>query len=142
MAKTPLIRTYNKLILLPTFEERFEYVKCEGSVGYETLGPYRYLSQAFYSSKEWKRIRRDVIVRDNGCDLGVRGLEICGDITIHHLNPLSVEDFEKHSDFLTNPNYLISVSANTHKALHYGKEHDLLFLSTLERSPNDTCPWR
>lgn len=135
------IRTYSELITIPTFEERFRYLKLEGRVGEETFGFDRYLNQIFYRSPEWRKVRRDVIVRDNGCDLGMWDREIEGLITVHHMNPISVDDILNRSEFLLNPDYLICTSDITHKAIHYGDE-SLLITAPVERSPNDTCPWR
>lgn len=135
------IRTYSELILLPTFEERFRYLNLHGKVGEDTFGHDRYLNQLFYTSDEWRKIRRDVIIRDNGCDLGIWDREIQGLITIHHLNPITVDDILNRSEFLLNPEYLICVSDITHKAIHYGDE-SLLITAPIERRPNDTCPWR
>lgn len=135
------IRTYSELMRLPTFEERFRYLKLDGLVGKDTFGFDRYLNQEFYRSKEWKEIRDFVIVRDNGCDLGMDGYEIVGRIYIHHMNPITVNDIVHSSDFLLNPDYLICVSHNTHNAVHYGDE-DLLVTAPVERRKNDTCPWR
>lgn len=135
------IRTYSELIRLPTFEERFRYLKLDGLVGKDTFGFDRYLNQEFYRSKEWKEVRDFVIVRDNGCDLGMDGYEIVGRIYIHHMNPITVNDIVHSSDFLLNPDYLICVSHNTHNAVHYGDE-DLLVTVPVERRKNDTCPWK
>ena len=135
------IRTYSELIRLPTFEERFRYLKLDGLVGKDTFGFDRYLNQEFYRSKEWKEVRDFVIVRDNGCDLGMGGYEIVGRIYIHHMNPITVNDIVHSSDFLLNPDFLICVSHNTHNAVHYGDE-DLLVTAPVERRKNDTCPWR
>lgn len=135
------IKTYSELILLPTFEERFRYLKLGGRVGEETFGFDRYLNQMFYQSPEWRSVRRAVIVRDNGCDLGIWDREIQGLITVHHLNPISVDDILNRTEILLNPEYLISVSDLTHKAIHYGDER-LLITAPVERRPNDTCPWR
>lgn len=135
------IRTYSELITLPTFEERYEYLRIGGKVGEETFGFDRYLNQAFYKSKEWLAIRDEVIVRDNGCDLGVEGREINGKILIHHMNPITVKDILDRSDFLLNPEYLISTIKNTHDAIHYGDD-SLLIKDPIERRKNDTCPWR
>lgn len=135
------IRTYSELMRLPTFEERFRYLKLDGLVGKDTFGFDRYLNQEFYRSKEWKEIRDFVIVRDNGCDLGMDGYEIVGRIYIHHMNPITVNDIVHSSDFLLNPDYLVCVSHNTHNAVHYGDE-DLLVTAPVERRKNDTCPWR
>lgn len=135
------IRTYSELVRLPTFEERFRYLKLDGLVGKDTFGFDRYLNQEFYRSKEWKEVRDFVIVRDNGCDLGMDGYEIAGRIYIHHMNPITVNDIVHSSDFLLNPDYLICVSHNTHNAVHYGDE-DLLVTAPVERRKNDTCPWK
>ena len=135
------IRTYSELIRLPTFEERFRYLKLDGLVGKDTFGFDRYLNQEFYRSKEWKEVRDFVIVRDNGCDLGMGGYEIVGRIYIHHMNPITVNDIVHSSDFLLNPDFLICVSHNTHNAVHYGDE-DLLVTAPVERRKNDTCPWK
>lgn len=135
------IRRYSELIKLPTFEERFEYLKLGGTVGEYTFGFDRYLNQDFYRSKEWKRIRDQVIIRDNGCDLGAEGWDIHGRIYIHHMNPLSIEDITAQSDFLLNPEYLISTTHNTHNAIHYG-DSNLLMLGPIERTAHDTSPWR
>lgn len=135
------IRTYSELITIPTFEERFEYLRLDGRVGEETFGFDRYLNQVFYKSKEWLRVRDYVITRDNGCDLGMEGHEIYGKVLVHHMNPISKEDILKRSDWLLNPEYLISTIKNTHDAIHYG-DSSLLIIAPIERRPNDTCPWR
>ena len=135
------IRTYSELCQLSTFEERFDYLRLNGSVGKDTFGFDRYLNQQFYRSSEWKRIRDRVILRDNGCDLGVEGYEIRGRILIHHINPISVEDIHTMSGLLMNPEYLICVSHRTHNAIHYGDE-SLIITAPIERTQNDTCPWR
>lgn len=135
------IRAYSELCQLSTFEERFDYLRLNGSVGKDTFGFDRYLNQQFYRSSEWKRIRDRVILRDNGCDLGVEGYEIRGRILIHHINPISVEDIHTMSDLLMNPEYLICVSHRTHNAIHYGDE-SLIITAPIERTQNDTCPWR
>ena len=135
------MRTYKELLKLKTFEERFEYLKLNGLVGKETFGFDRIFNQRFYNSIEWKRIRDFVIIRDNGCDLGIYGHDIYGKITIHHMNPISIEDITSRSEFLLNPNYLICVSHETHNAIHYG-DSGLLIPTAIERKKNDTCPWR
>ena len=134
------IRTYSELIRLPTFEERFDYLKMGGMVGNETFGQERYLNQIFYATDEWKRIRRDVIIRDEGCDLAVPGYTIHDRIYVHHLNPITQDDILKRSEMLLNPEYLICVTKSTHDAIHFG--HDRSIVVPVERSPNDTCPWR
>lgn len=135
------IRTYSELRTLRTFKERFEYLKLDGNVGEKTFGFDRYINQIFYNSIEWKAIRDKIIIRDNGCDLGIEDHEIFGGLLIHHMNPISKHDVETHSDILLNPKYLISTMPLTHKAIHYGNE-DLLVKPFIERSQNDTCPWR
>ena len=135
------IRTYSELITFPTFEERFKYLQLNGQVGESTFGFDRYMNQVFYRSQKWKSIRDFVIIRDCGCDLGVEGYDIHGKIIIHHMNPLSTRDIETESDFLLNPDFLICTTHNTHNAIHYGDEK-LLVTAPVERTKNDTCPWR
>ena len=135
------IRTYSELSKLKTFKERFTYLRLNGFVGKETFGFDRYLNQVFYKSEKWRSIRDFVIVRDNGCDLGIEGREIYGKIIIHHMNPITIQDIEHESDFLLDPEFLISTVHETHNAIHYGDEN-LLILAPIERKPNDTCPWR
>lgn len=135
------IRTYSELIQLPTFEERFRYLRLKGSVGKETFGFDRYLNQNFYRSSAWKRVRDQVIVRDNGCDLGIDDRIIYGKILIHHMNPINDEDILNMTDILLNPEYLICVTLDTHNAIHYGDE-DLLIKEPVVRFKNDTCPWK
>lgn len=137
-----MFRTYTELSKLKTFEERFEYLRLDGQVGKETFGFDRIINQNFYRSVEWKRVRDQVIIRDCGCDLGVLGHEIYGQrILIHHMNPISLEDLERRSEILMNPEYLITTIHNTHQAIHYGDE-DLLIKLPRERTKNDTCPWK
>ena len=135
------IRTYSELIAFPTFEERFKYLQLNGQVGESTFGFDRYMNQVFYRSQKWKSIRDFVIIRDCGCDLGVEGYDIHGKIIIHHMNPLSMRDIETESDFLLNPDFLICTTHSTHNAIHYGDEN-LLVTAPIERTKNDTCPWR
>ena len=135
------IKTYSELSKLKTFGERYQYLRLRGTVGADTFGFDRFLNQAFYRSKEWKSIRDFVIVRDNGCDLGVEGYEIYGKIYIHHINPITQQDIQRRSEFLLNPEYLIATTHTTHNAIHYGDE-TLLVQIPLERTPNDTCPWK
>ena len=135
------IRTYSELITFPTFEERYQYLRLNGSVGRETFGFDRYMNQFFYRSPEWKKVRNEVIARDNGCDLGVEGREIFGRVLIHHMNPISPEDIRDRSDLLLNPEFLITTVHNTHQAIHYGDE-SLLILSPIQRARHDTCPWK
>lgn len=129
------------MILLPSFEERFEYLKLGGKVGAETFGFDRYQNQAFYNSPEWKRVRDKVIIRDNGCDLGIADREIGRRVIIHHMNPISVEDIRHSTEVLLNPEFLICVSHDTHNAIHYG-DAELLPKDFIPRSLNDTCPWK
>lgn len=136
-----IIRTYSELIKLPTFEDRFRYLQLNGVVGKETFGFDRYMNQVFYRSQRWKEIRDQIIIRDNGCDLGIEDRAIHGRVIIHHMNPLSFDDIEKESAYLLNPEYLICVTHNTHNAIHYGDEN-LLIKAPVERSRYDTCPWR
>lgn len=141
MMMNTIIRTYSELITLPTFMERYKYLRIGGTVGTNTFGFDRYLNQVFYKSDEWKSIRRHVIIRDCGCDLGIEGHEIHERILIHHINPISEEDILGRSDFLLNPEYLISTSHRTHNAIHYGDD-SILIDTPLERRKNDTCPWK
>ena len=136
-----IIRCYKELARIESYEERFRYLKLSGQVGESTFGFDRYLNQIFYKSKEWLSIRDYVIVRDNGCDLGIRDREIHGRILIHHINPLSKEDILFRSDLLLNPEYLISTTKSTHDAIHYGKisKEDV---ELIVRTKGDTCPWK
>lgn len=136
-----MIRTYSELIKMNNFNDRYEYLKLNGEIGRETFGFERYLNQKFYRSKEWKRIRDIVIIRDSGCDLGMQGYDIFGRILIHHMNPILSKDITERSDYLLNPEYLICTTHNTHNAIHYG-DSELLINTPLFRSPNDTCPWK
>lgn len=134
------IKTYEDLIQIDSFWDRFEYLKLSGRVGEMTFGSFRYVNQGFYQSKEWKRVRSEVIVRDNGCDLAHPDFPIVGPIHVHHMNPITMDDFEVGTDFLLNPRFLICVSDRTHNAITYGSR-DLLPQPYVERRPNDTCPW-
>jgi hypothetical protein len=136
-----IIRRYHELIQLPTFEERFEYLKLNGSVGDDTFGFDRFMNKHFYRSQKWKTIRDKVIVRDNGCDLGLDGYDIYGKIIIHHMNPIRVEDILDVTEYLLNPDYLICTTLETHNAIHYGNSNNLS-KSPIQRTKNDTCPWR
>lgn len=139
---TKIIRTYSELKELKTFEERFKYLKLGGVVGAETFGFDRYFNQKFYTTTEWKQLRNHIIVRDLGCDLGCEDHEIFGQrIVIHHMNPIDLEDIEKKSDFLLNPEFLITTIHSTHNAIHYGDE-SLIITAPIERCRNDTCPWK
>lgn len=136
-----MIKRYSELRLLNTFEERFEYLKLFGQVGESTFGFDRYLNQILYHSDEWSWVRNEVIIRDEGCDLGCLDREIHGRIIIHHMNPVTKEDLLNHSEDLLNPEFLITTSFNTHNAIHYGDAR-LLGSDPIERSHNDTSPWR
>lgn len=137
-----MIRTYSELIKLPTFEERFQYLKLDGTVGASTFGFDRYLNQVFYRSPEWKKIRNEIILRDNGCDLAMEGYEIRGrSIIIHHMNPITVEEIKHRDSTIFDPEFLITTVLTTHNAIHYGDE-SLLPKKPVMRTPNDTCPWR
>ena len=134
-------RTYSELITIPTFEERYKYLKLDGVVGKETFGFDRYINQILYHSDEWKSFRGDIIIRDNGCDLACEGFDIHGRILIHHIDPITVVDISNRHPKVFDPNNVICVSHNTHQAIHYGDEN-LLILAPIERTKNDTCPWR
>lgn len=136
-----IVRTYSELITLPTFEERYRYLRLGGRVGKETFGFDRYLNQIFYKSEEWLSLRNEIIIRDNGCDLGIPGREIHDRILIHHMNPITVQDIIHRSEYLLNPEFLICTVKCTHDAIHYGNENSLLLIPR-ERTKNDTCPWR
>ena len=135
------IKCYSELIALPTFEERYNYLRLSGSVGQDTFGFDRYLNQAFYRSQEWKSIRDFVIVRDMGCDLAMSDREIYGKILIHHMNPITVSDIQHSSQFLLDPEFLICTTLDTHNAIHYGDASSLV-VGPIERTKHDTCPWR
>ena len=135
------IKTYSELSKLTTFEERYNYLRLKGFVGKETFGFDRYLNQVFYRSSKWRSIRDFVIIRDNGCDLGIEGREIHGRIIIHHMNPITIQDITQQTEFLLDPEFLISTVHETHNAIHYG-DTNLLIREPVERKRNDTCPWR
>lgn len=136
-----MIRRYSDLIQLPTFQERYSYLKIHGKVGEDTFGYDRYINQMLYRSQRWKRTRNNVIIRDNACDLGIDGRELDDYIIVHHMNPLTLEDIEEERDVVYNPEYLISCSSRTHKAIHFGDE-ELLAREPIVRRPNDTCLWK
>jgi hypothetical protein len=136
-----LQRSYRNLILLPTFEERYDYLNLQGVVGESIFGFDRYLNQRFYTSREWRQFRNKIIARDDGNDLGLEGYPITGRVIIHHLNPLTIDDFEDNTEALFDPDNVICVSEDTHQAIHYGDKH-LLPGAPIVRSRNDTCPWR
>ena len=136
-----MIRTYSELSTITSFKDRFRYLKLDGAVGEATFGFDRYLNQLFYRSQRWRKIRDEVIVRDCGCDLGIEGYEIDKYAMIHHMNPITTKDIQDESEYLLNPEYLITTTQRTHNAIHYGDE-DLLLTMPVERTQNDTCPWR
>lgn len=136
-------KTYSELITIPTFEERFRYLKMGGTIGEATFGFERYLNQILYNSAEWKRTRNDVIIRDNGCDLAMEGHEIHGRIIIvHHINPITIDDIRNRSQKLFDLENLITTAHRTHNAIHYSDESFLNGFEIVERKPNDTCPWK
>lgn len=136
------IKTYSEMIALPTFEDRYRYLRLQGRVGAETFGYDRYLNQILYQrSPRWRSVRDQVIIRDHGCDLAAEGREIYGKIIVHHMNPITIADIENERDYIFDPEFLISTSHNTHNAIHYGDEN-LLVKAPIERYANDTCPWR
>lgn len=139
--KDSIFRTYSELILLPTLEERFEYLRLNGVVGEELFGYARYVNQVFYHSERWKDAKRDVILRDGGYDLGVKGWKIVGNIYVHHMNPATLEQFKNDDPCLYDPENLISCSFKTHQAITYGSK-SLLPQPMIIRRPNDTCPWK
>lgn len=136
-----MIKTYSELIRLRTFEERFDYLKLRSSIGQSTFGFYRYANQELYHSREWRHIRRKIILRDEGCDLAIPDREIFVGLTVHHINPITIEDITNRSYCVFDINNLISTSLDTHKAIHFGT---INFLSQLpkERMKGDTCPWK
>lgn len=136
-----LTKSYSELIKLPTFEERYEYLKLDGFVGDDTFGSRRWLNQVFYRSYEWRKLRQEIILRDEGCDLGIADRTIFGKILIHHINPISIEDINGRKRILIDPENLICVSHNTHEAIHYGSFDLLMPTAPIERKPGDTCPW-
>lgn len=140
-------RSYRELQSLKTFDERFKYLKLDSTVGQSTFGFDRILNQIFYKSEEWKAVRRFVIIRDTGCnnwccDLGIKDNPITGPILVHHMNPIDVKDIEDYSDFLLNPEYLISTQLSTHNPLHFGLDLKPVNRNPIERTRNDMNPWR
>lgn len=140
-SQTRSTRTYSELISIPDFYKRYRYLKLSGSVGEATFGFDRYINQEFYRSREWKRVRREVILRDNGCDMAVAGYEVFGKIIVHHMNPIKEEDLFRHDlELVMNPEFLISVTHNTHQAIHFGSEN-LLPQLPVRRTKGDTKLW-
>lgn len=136
-----VIRTYTELCEIDNFLDRFEYLKLSGNVGNNTFGSRRYMNQILYKTERWKQLRNRIIVRDNGCDLGIPDREIISRITVHHMNAITIEDILRNSPFVWDPEYLITSADITHKAIHYGDE-DLLMKEPTVRHANDTCPWK
>ena len=136
-----MIKRYSELIRYDTFIDRYHYLNLVGQVGIETFGLDRYLNQTLYRSSRWRRTRNQVILRDNGCDLGMEGFDIVDRIIVHHINPLTVQDIEEDVDEIYDPEFLICCSFDTHHAIHYGDER-LLPQLPVERRPGDTCPWK
>lgn len=136
-----MIRTYSELIKHETFEERFLYLKLGGVVGLDTFGHARYLNQLLYTSGKWKHLRNDIIIRDNGCDLGCEGYDIHGSVTIHHIEPITIDDIRYQRPIVYDPENLITTTHRTHNAIHYGDD-TLLAVVPIERTKNDTCPWK
>lgn len=141
-SSSDFVRCYSEFVTLPTFEERFQYLKLSGRVGLDTFGFDRHINQNLYQrSLKWKKARDLVIIRDNGCDLGMEDREIYGKIIVHHMNPITLDDVLKDRDWIYDPEFLICTTHNTHNAIHYGDEH-LLVKAPIERTLNDTCPWK
>ena len=136
-----IIRTYSELITIPTFIERYEYLRVDSNVGDVTFGGRRYINQILYKTDEWIALRNHVIVRDNGCDLAIRDREIMVRLTVHHMNPITIEDILSNSPYVWDPEFLITSSDITHKAIHYGN-NDLLMKEPTIRREYDTCPWK
>lgn len=136
-----MLRCYSDLIRLPSLQERFEYLRLNGEVGEELFGYARYLNQEFYHGNAWNDVREQVIIRDQGCDLGVRGWKIVGNIYVHHMNPITLEQLKDRDPILLDPEYLISCSYNTHQAITWGSEA-MLPKPIVIRRPGDTCPWK
>lgn len=140
MSKTMSIRRYSELRRLKTFEERFDYLELTGRVGEATFGFDRWMNQKFYRSHEWSKIRSRVIARDGGCDLGIPGYEIHTGLLVHHMNPITQDDIIYSEEWILDSEYLITVSLNTHNAIHYGGK-SLLPRGLVERTSGDTKLW-
>lgn len=136
-----IIKTYSELITITNYKDRYKYLKLDGKVGEKTFGFNRYINQEFYHSDDWLRFRDKIIIRDNGCDLGMEGYDIRGSILVHHINPVTLDDIINRCRCVFDPENTISTKLSTHNAIHYGDE-SLLILPPIERSKNDTCPWR
>lgn len=139
-----MIRTYTELIQLPDFISRYEYLRLGGKVGEDTFGFDRWINQDFYTSKEWRRFRREIISRDLGCDLACKDRPFLQGETviIHHMNPIDKNDILNHTEFLMDPEYVIATSSETHNAIHYGDRSLLKVFEPVVRKQNDQCPWR
>lgn len=135
-------RCYSELIKIKSYVDRYLYLKLDGAVGRETFGFERYLNQTFYKSEEWKKVRRQVIIRDNGCDMADDAHPIQNQIIIHHMNSITEKDILERNPEIFDPEYLICVSLRTHNAIHYGDEDYIRNKEIIERRPNDTCPWK
>lgn len=143
MKNTNSTKNYNSLKKMKTFDERFKYLKIDGAtIGQSTFGYDRYINQNFYKSREWKKVRDKVIIRDNGNDLGVEGEPISGTIIVHHINPVTLEDLEEGRPIVYDLDNLISCSRKTHNAIHYGDNEYPEDIKEIERRPNDNFPWR
>lgn len=134
-------KSYRRLIWLSSFQERFDYLKCDGSVGDYTFGGHRYLNQLLYNSQRWKKVRNEVIIRDNGFDLAHRDYPIGGNIYVHHINPITIDDILEERSCVFDPDNLVSTSFQTHNAIHYGNEQ-IITREPVTRKPYDTCPWK
>lgn len=141
MTNTNYIRRYSELISIPTFKERFQYLKLSGTVGAKTFGAERWVNQEFYNSDVWRSFRNEIIIRDSGCDLATRGFDIHDSVYIHHLNPITLEDIVEMNPCVLDPENVVCVRFRTHNAIHYGDEN-LLLLEPIKRTANDTCPWK
>lgn len=136
------MKTYTELLLIPDYIGRVEYLETHSNIGETTFGWSRYLNQALYTSDEWRKFRRDIIIRDKGCDLALFGYDLdAKDIIIHHLNPITPEQVEARDPVIFSKNNVVCVSGQTHRFIHYGGVRTVIF-STLQRKPYDTCPWK
>lgn len=134
-------KTYSEAMSIASYKERFEYLKLDGRVGEKTFGNDRYVNQLFYRSPEWRKTKRNILLRDNGCDMACEGFDISGTIIIHHIEPITMEDILERRFKLIDPENLIAVSMLTHNAIHYGDAR-MLMSEPVIRTPNDTCPWK
>nr|DAT41873.1 MAG TPA: HNH endonuclease bacteriophage, HNH Endonuclease, DNA.52A [Caudoviricetes sp.] len=141
MTKFMKIKSYSEMCSFSTFIERFNYLKLNGKVGIETFGFDRYLNQVLYCSQEWKRFRRQVIIRDNGCIFGLDGYDINGRLIVHHINPITLEQIEQRDPMIFSMENVVCVTHNVHEAIHYGDE-SLIPTDPIIRKPNDTCLWK